>query len=66
MAQPMNDLVTFKFIITDSHFYRQSEDLLNYKSFVSAEQLVPAQQLQWNISPESAKDIESAKARLDR
>ena len=45
---------------------RQSEKLINYKSVVPTKQLVPARQLQWNISPESAKDIKAAKLRIDR
>ena len=46
--------------------YRESEDFVNYKSPVPTEQLIPAQKLEWNISPESAEDIEAAKLRIDR
>ena len=48
------------------HMNRESEDFIKYKSLVPSAQLVPAQQLHWNISPESAEDIEAAKLRIDK
>ena len=46
--------------------FRHSEDLLAYDCPVPFDQLSSAQQLQWNISMETAKEIEVAKIHIDR
>ena len=48
--------------------YTESDGLLAHEStvVVPSHQLNPAQKLQWNISAETAKDIETAKVNLDK
>ena len=41
-------------------------DILGEPSPVPIAALCPAEKLQWNISPETAKDIQIAKNNLDR
>ncbi|XP_065885479.1 carnitine O-acetyltransferase-like isoform X2 [Dysidea avara] len=50
-----------------NNVFRESDGLLAHEStvIVPSQQLNPAQKLQWNISSETAKDIEVAKINLD-
>ncbi|XP_065916864.1 carnitine O-acetyltransferase-like isoform X2 [Dysidea avara] len=50
-----------------NNVYTESDGLLAHEStvVVPSHQLNPAQKLQWNISAETAKDIETAKVNLD-
>lgn len=62
------------FMLTVAYYHKpfsslrrqESEDLLNYNSPVSGQQLTPAQKLQWKITSESARDIETAKMNIDK
>ena len=46
--------------------FRESDSLIACESSLTSDQLTSPQKLQWNISQESANDINTAKRNLDK
>ena len=62
----MESFVCSVIVFFFAHCFRHKYDVMSETSSVEASSLRPAEKLEWNISPDIANSIETAKVNIDR